>query len=55
MLGRVGGLALIVLAAMATDAHAADPMPNQTYEGPGPKGGSAVILVTSSSGARENG
>src|SRR5687767_7225931 len=37
---------------MAADARAADPVPGQTYEGPAPKGGSDVTLVTSSTGAR---
>lgn len=45
-------LALVALAVTAPAAPAAAPMRGQTYEGPGPKGGSDVILVVSGNGAR---
>ena len=51
MHGRVVGLLLIALT-LAPAAQAASPMPGETYEGAGPRGGQEVILVVSSTGAR---
>lgn len=51
-LARTALLALVLAAGFASTAAAASPMPGQTYEGPGPKGGYDVILVVSSSGKK---